>query len=116
MSSESGHDYVKDGKYNKICACVKCVRTCDEWFKKNKKEGCTSCRSKVKVIRVIECEQPVTTIYKFGETREYEGKWEPHHALPRPKDCKKEHKKDHKKEHKKDHKKDCKKDDFSEDY
>jgi len=134
MSSESEHSYVKDGKYHKLCECVKCVRTFNEWCKKNRKEGCTTCKSKVKIIRVIECEQPITTVYKFGETREYEGKWEHHEALERPRHCltckkenkhcsckdnkkddkkdyhKKDDKKHYKKDDKKDDKKDCKKD------
>ena len=134
MSSESEHDYVKDGKYNKICECVRCVRTFGEWCKKNKKEGCTTCRSKVKVIRVIECEQPVTITHKFGKTEEFESKWRPHEPIERPKHCKsckkerkhcacndkKDYKKDHKKDDKKDNKKDHKRrhDDsaFSDDY
>ena len=128
---ESKHDYVENGKYNKICACVKCVKKYDEWCKKNKEEGCTVCKRKRIVLEEIVCEKPITTIHKWGFKREYEGKWEDHHPEERPRHCKKckkenkhcacNNKKDHKKEDKKDHKKDNKKhqsDDsgFSDDY
>lgn len=131
MSSESKHDYVKDGKYNKICACVDCKRTYDEWCKKQKEEGCTICKRKRIVLEEVVCEKPITHIHKWGFKREYEGKWEPHRPEERPrhcKNCKKEHKhcdckdkkdykKDHKKEDKKDHKKHRSDDSgFSDDY
>lgn len=87
MNSESGHDFIKDGKYNKVCACVKCTKTYDKWCKKNKEDGATICRRKRVVHEEIVCEKPVTTVYNWGHKNIYEGKWEAHRPEPLPRNC-----------------------------
>lgn len=81
------HDSYDENGYQKRCYCEKCVCKYKEWCKKNKEDGCTTCKRRCYTICEIKCEKPVTTLYEWGYKKAYEGKWEPYRSEPTPKPC-----------------------------
>lgn len=90
--SDSGkHDEYdeKSGQYKKRCYCQKCVKTYNEWCKRQKEHGNTRCRRKCFTVCTIECEKDHTVTTRWGYDQKFEGKWEDYkHARPAPRDCK----------------------------
>lgn len=89
---ESHHDEHDEHGYKKRCHCQRCKRTYDEWCRKHKEEGHTTCRRKCYTICEIKCEKPIHKRLHWGYKKEYEGKWEPYHKVrePRCHKCKRE--------------------------
>lgn len=95
-SDSEKHDSVKDnGEYEKRCYCEKCVGKYKEWCKKQKEEGCSTCKRRCYTVCEIKCKKTDVIHTHWGYHEKFEGKWEHYRAEPAPKNCekcKKEHK------------------------
>lgn len=94
-SGNERHDEWDDHKYKKRCHCQRCVGTYDDWCRKHKEKGCTTCKRKCYTICEIVCEKPVTHVYHWGYKKEYEGRWEPYHGAHGPRQGEEHHEEHH---------------------
>lgn len=82
------HDTVNEkGEYEKRCYCQKCVGRYKEWCRKNKEEGCTTCKRRCYTVCEIKCKKTDIIHTNWGFHEKFEGKWENYRAEDAPKHC-----------------------------
>ncbi len=100
-SSHDSHDSCDENSYKKKCYCQKCVRQYDEWLKRNKERGHTTCKRKCFTVCEYVCTKTSVRRKDWGFAREFETRWSPYKGhVPHARDCDKGEKRDH-------HKKPC---------